>query len=160
MGARGPIPKGADKRSSRRSPNHEEVELGTSAVDAGAPKIARRDWQKLHKATREWWRTWLAAPQASLFGATDWTRLRFIVLPLFEGFARAIDAGEVKLAKELAAELRMQEADFGPTPAARRRLGMTIRKPGDNAGEDGADKPKARRPRAVQGDPRRLQAVK
>lgn len=158
MGARGPLPKDADKRVTRHEPKHETIVLGSAPADVDAPKIARREWQKLHVQTRAWWSAWLKAEQASQFAGTDWARLRSIVLPLVEAFHRAIERGEVKLAKELAAELRQQEADFGATPAARRRAGWIIRKAGDTTPEK--DDAKPRRPTAVQGDPRRLTAVK
>jgi hypothetical protein len=158
MGARGPLPKDDAKRSSSREPKHETIVLGSSPADVDAPKIPRREWQKLHAQTRAWWNAWLKAEQASQFVGTDWTRLRGVMLPLVEAFHRAIEAGEVKVAKELAAELRMQEQDFGATPAARRRAGWIIRKPGDTTPEKDAA---PRRPTAVQGDPRRaLKAVK
>ena len=158
MGARGPLPKDPDKRVTRHEPKHETIVLGTSTADVGAPKIPRREWQKLHAQTRAWWTAWLKAEQASQFVGTDWARLRGTMLPLVEAFHRALEAGEVKTAKELAGELRLQEADFGATPAARRRAGWIIRKQGDTTPEK--DDAKPRRPTAVQGDPRRLKAVK
>lgn len=160
MGARGPLPKDDAKRSRRGAPNHETVELGGAPASGAAPKITRAEWRKLHTRTREWWNSWLKAPQASQFIVTDWTRLRVVMLPLVEGFNRAIDAGDTKLAKDLAGELRQQEADFGATPAARRRAGWTIRQSGDNAAnepDDGKTKPRASE---VHADPRRLAVVK
>lgn len=156
----GSTPKAEGKAVTRHRPTTEQLELGTAPADGSAPKIPRAEWRKLHPRTKEWWNVWLEAPQASQFVGTDWQRLRGFLLPLVENFNRALERGEVKLAKELAGELRLQEQDFGATPAARLRNRWVIRRPGqDSASEQSDDKPE-RKPRAVHGDPRRLQAVK
>ena len=167
----GRTPKPDGKASTRHKPTIESVELGSSSTSGKRGSIAdppkssppiptfvRKEWRELHVLTREWWLGWLEAEQSSQFIGTDWRRLRMIGLPLVEGFNRAVEAKDVKLANELAGRIMQLERDFGATPDARLRLRWTVRRPGDtprgdeNDGEEGAAKPK--RTRKVEGDPR------
>lgn len=151
MAGRGPAPKDPEKRQRRNAPTFPEVVLGTEPA-AGAPKIARAAWRRLHVETRAWWHDWVSAPQASQFGATDWRRLRMVVLPLVERLNRAIDDQDDARIVKLSAELAKQEREFGATPAARMQLRWTLRgKPEPRADQE----PPRLRPVPNTADPRR-----
>lgn len=157
---RGPLPKDPDKRARSGSPTYETVVLGSTPAAVDAPKIPVRAWRKLHAETRAWWGMLLEAPQASQYLGSDWRRLRMIVLPLVERYNRAVDAGDVAVMTKLAAEIRMQEADFGLTLTSRMRNRWTVHPPrADNAGDEGdSDKP-TRPKRKRQADDPRLELV-
>jgi len=72
-------------------------------------------------ATRDWYADWSTSPQASRFTATDWRRLRMIA-PLVDRYLRSS-------AKDLAAEIRLQEALLGATAADRLRLRWKVAEP-------------------------------
>lgn len=151
----GPPPKDSKKRERRNAETFPTVELGTSKADTSlAPKVPKSEWRKLHRKSRAWWNTWLEAPQASEFVGTDWRRLYMVGLPLVDAFNRAIDAGEVKLAKELSGELRMLEREFGATPESRIRNRWVVRKPGQTPQRDDDEQAK-RAPAKAAADPRR-----
>ena len=173
--SRGPLPKADSDRSRSTAPAFEAVELGAKPVE-GAPKLSRRALEKLHVETRQWWATVSTCPQASQFGATDWQRLRMVVLPLVDRFNRAVDpkpatrkrgektpaapepasdAEVVRLAKAIADH----EAEFGLSPAARQRMRWTLRAPTSAPAEGDGDESK-RPPRTPRKDPRKLALVK
>lgn len=89
--------------------------------------------------TRAWWAAWCSSPQAARFTATDWSRLRMI--------APLVDRYERTSAKDLAAEIRVQEALFGATPADRLRLRWKIPVPDEKPAA--ADDPRGARRRKL-----------
>jgi hypothetical protein len=56
---------------------------------------------------------------AARFTEVDWTRLRFVIAPLFDRFVRSSS-------KELAGELRSQESLLGATVMDRKRMRLRI----------------------------------
>lgn len=156
---RGPLPKDPDKRVRSGKPTYETVYLGSTPAAVDAPTIPVRAWRKLQPATKAWWKMLLVAPQASQYLASDWTRLRFVLLPLVERYALAATAGDVPTMVKLAGEIRMQEADFGLTPTSRMRNRWTVHPPApDNAGDEN-DKSTPKKRRRKVDDPR-LELVK
>lgn len=163
---RGPLPKASTSRErDERKREHAPVELGSAGAEGPERGGGRTkaEWSRLHKRTRAWWRAWRRSPQASQFTALDWERLGLVVLPLVEAFHRADDAGDAATLRNLAAELRLQEAAFGGTPADRLRLRWVVRRPAgpEPAPEEAGPvkrKP-GRRRRAASADPR-LRVVK
>lgn len=83
----------------------------------------RRQLRYLHD-TRDWYETWARSPMATRFTHVDWNRLQRI--------ARLADAYYRRPSKDLAAELRLQEAAFGGSPLDRLRAQMKIAKPADD----------------------------
>lgn len=158
---RGPTPKPEGQAVTRHRPTIEQVELGTAPAHVDAPPIPKRQWSKLHKATRAWWKTWLSAPQASQFVGTDWNRLHMVLLPLVEAFNQAADAGDVDRMVKLESSIWRHEKEFGATPESRIRNRWVVRRAGQTSGDDAQDETESkRRPRKVERDPRRLQIVK
>jgi hypothetical protein len=82
------------------------------------------------KATRDWYAAWGRSPMAAEFTEVDWQRLQRV--------ARLVDQYERNPAKDLIAEIRLQEAGFGGTPLDRRRLGQKIG--GKGSSEKGSSK--------------------
>lgn len=85
------------------------------------PQVAKRKQVKYLHDTREWYETWAHSPMATKFAAVDWNRLRRVAV-LIDSYFRSPS-------KELAAELRLQEALFGGTPVDRLRARMRIAAP-------------------------------
>lgn len=77
--------------------------------------------------TKRRWETWRTSPQAEEFTATDWLRLESLV-PLWDQYHRT---GDVKLM----AEIRLNEAALGATPADRLRLRWRIDAEGSEKGK-------------------------
>src|SRR5690349_9720308 len=122
MAGRGPAP-AEEKRRRNKPPALEElpaegysgeypplpatygIEVTVTKVDEETgektTEIRRRQVKYLHD-TRDWYETWARSPMATKFTAVDWNRLRRIAT-LMDGFYR-------RPSKELAAELRLQEA--------------------------------------------------
>lgn len=156
---RGPLPKDPDKRVRSGKPTYEQVYLGSTPAAVDAPTIPVRAWRKLHPASKAWWKMLLAAPQASQYLASDWTRLRFVLLPLIERYALAAEAGDEAKMVKLAGEIRMQEADFGLTPTSRMRNRWTVHPPAADNAKDESDLSTTKRRKRKADDPR-LELVK
>jgi hypothetical protein len=153
---RGPLPKQhrqRDRDEKRRA--IEQVTLGAEPASSGAPTISRSAWRKLHPQTRAWWSDWISSPQASQFGATDWRRLKMVVLPLVERLNRAVEAEDDSLLVRLADQLDKQERDFGATPGARLRLRWQLRPRTDTATEaEPTEAPARPKRKSTRRDPR------
>lgn len=92
-------------------------------------------------ATRAWFKTWTTSPQATRFTGTDWNRL-LMLAPLVDQFNRTAS-------KDLAAEIRQQEAALGATWGDRQRLRVRIgeAEPGTPAADRKSSASTARRSR-------------
>ena len=141
MALKGPTPK--DKPSRERSEKRREIP--TTEVVLGEAKVkapALKNAAKHHPRTRDWWKRWCGAPQASLFGETDWGRLQDLAWIMDEFYAEPTTARM--------AEIRLNEAKLGATIEDRLHLRIRFRdpkkdpKPGDEpAGAE--EKPKRTR---------------
>lgn len=164
---RGPAPKGSTSRERDEKRRAEVTEFGTTPAQLGdVPTFTEREWRKLHRDTKRWWKAVLAHPPASAFAPADWHRLRFVVAPLVDKFNKLTtspkgvsivaeaDSGElVRLADAIA----RQEKEFGLTPDSRQKLRWVVRAPAQTGGEQGDEA--EQRPRKAQTDPRRLKVV-
>jgi hypothetical protein len=139
MAGRGPAPKPADQRR-RRNKETATDELPAEGYEGkypelpktyrslapptkkGAPPRAVR--LKFFDETRRWYEAWATSPMATMFTAPTWERLLRL--------ARLIDQFERYPDKTLLAEIRLQEATLGGTPADLLRLRKTIAAPEDD----------------------------
>lgn len=124
MAGRGPAPKDPAKRARRNADPTPTTTLRPKATKppalpakfpiltlAGARQVA------FPPATKKWWETWKASPQAETFTATDWSFLldtAILHARLWQGDG------------SVAAELRIRVAKFGATVEDRARLRMTF----------------------------------
>lgn len=128
MAGRGPAP--AEQVRRRNRPDLDELPIAFTGKAPALPKTYRAVVQVKRKggelvdevktvpylkATKDWYAEWAAAPMAARFAATDWTRLRMVIAPLFDRYVRLPTPG-------LASELRLQETLLGATPMDRQRL--------------------------------------
>lgn len=152
MAGRGPAPKPASERRRRNKPPEERVLAGTPSEVLPLPKSYRlthreRDdegrWVTVTQTiqylaeTREWYEAWTTSPLAVEWSVVDRHRFRDLAR-LQDQYLR----GDLSHA----AEIRLQLAAFGGTPADRRRLGVRLERP-----EEKPERPVApvRRLRAV-----------
>jgi len=120
MAGRGPAPKDPGARV-RRNLSEPLAIVQSDGVIHGPELPDGRDWPD---ATRDWWKTWRTAPQASTFTDTDWSFL--------------LDTAVLHMAfwdgdRAVAGELRLRAAKFGATPEDRARLKIAV---GDPKSED------------------------
>lgn len=117
MAGRGPAP--ADQKVRRNKPEPVEQLAEFDGDAPGLPASYRAEGDDLEleflPETVEWYRAWAGSPMAGKFAATDWHRLRFVIAPLVDQFHR-------RPAKDLAAEIRLQETLLGATALDRQRL--------------------------------------
>jgi hypothetical protein len=144
MAGKGPAPAEAKRR--RNKPQIDELPAeGHRGEFPALPKSYRHDKKTVPylKATRVWYQTWARSPMATEFTGVDWQRL-LRVAPLVDQYERTA-------ARELLAEIRLQEASFGGTPLDRRRLGLRVRPPAatdaDAAERKQGSRPSGRRAR-------------
>ncbi|HEV8545016.1 MAG TPA: hypothetical protein VGQ64_01875 [Candidatus Limnocylindrales bacterium] len=100
-----------------------------------------------HPATRRTWNDWWADPLAAEWTEVHVSRL-LLTIALHEDFNRATSAKE---RKEAAAEIRLQEREFGLTPWAERSLQLERIHAEDEQSKKAAAAPPVRPP---SGDPR------
>lgn len=135
MAGRGPAPKPKSQRR-RRNKTPEEKVLPPEGNSSSFPKLPAKYKTRVRtedgpmsidvtflKSTRDWYDDWAKSPMATEFTGVDWQRLQRV--------ARLVDQYDRNPAKDLLAEIRLQEASFGATPMDRRRLGLKI---GDKPG--------------------------
>lgn len=152
MAGRGPAPKDPSQRRRRnKAPQTETLPPDTAAPPAlprkykveiptkEGPIVRERTFLK---ATREWYEDWTQSSPARRFSRVHWRRLQMVVAPLVDQFNRLPT-------KELAAEIRLQEAEFGGSPYSLRRLGQEIGDPDEKGGAPERDLAPVRRLRAV-----------
>lgn len=114
MAGTGPTPKPDDSRRRRNAPTHgpERAIVPDEVVRGPEPSPTWSD------PVVEWFETWRRAPQAQLFEATDWQRLKMLA-PVVE---RALLTGSSEAMKEV----RMTESLLGATVADRLRTRIRI----------------------------------
>lgn len=113
----GPAPK---HPSVRARTNKTSTRATLSPVhDVKAPPLPERSW---HEQTLLWWLDVWASPMAPEYDESDQHGL-FALAVLIDDFWTTLD---MKLRKDLAAEIRQQRQCFGLTPIDRRRLQWEI----------------------------------
>ncbi len=125
----------------------EQLVDGTITPEDFDARLTRlRHLRTWHPSTRAWWRTWCDSAQSSEFSSTDWQRLEMVAY-LVDRYFRAP-------AKDLLAEIRLNEAAIGATVEDRLKLRWRLQPPPD---PNEPAPPPGSRSRA---DPRRLQLVR
>lgn len=110
MSGRGPAPKSPSRRARRNADPVQQTVLRFEPAEAPAlPNDI--DW---HPRTRDWWQTWIDAPQSENFTATDWSFLLDTALMHHAMWSKG--------QWTLAAEVRLRVAKMGATPEDRARL--------------------------------------
>lgn len=149
MAGRGPAPKDPRRRARRNADPVATTILRHER--ANPPKLPAKGpagvpWPA---ATKAWWSTWKASPQAEHFGSTDWSFL-LDTAALHARFWH----GDVSVAPEL----RLRVAKFGATMEDRARLRMQFAAADEaDAKRDRKDRPTTDRARARYGDLRVLE---
>jgi hypothetical protein len=114
----GPPPKDPAIRR-RRNKTTTRATLSRAPRARKRPLPARAPHGKAwHAQTRRTWTDWWASPQASEWAEVHVSRL-LIMIAVVEDFWRATTAKERKAA---AAEIRLQQVEFGLTPLSERKL--------------------------------------
>lgn len=113
----GPAPKHASVRA--RTNRTSTAATLRPVHDVKAPPLPTRLW---HEQTRSWWADVWASPMAPEYDESDRHGL-FALAVLVDDFWTTED---LKLRKDLAAEIRQQRQCFGLTPIDRRRLQWEI----------------------------------
>ena len=90
--------------------------LPPSGRDGPVPELPEREWRP---ETLVWWEGVWRSPMATQFVESDRHELARLAL--------LVDEFMQSPSRELAAEIRMQGAAFGLSPASRKRLGWVIR---------------------------------
>jgi hypothetical protein len=113
MAGVGPAPKDPAKRARR---NAQPAQTVLPFTECDQPELPEGfPWPD---ATQQWWEMWRTAPQATLFGVTDWNFL------LDTALIHADVWGNWNL--DRMPELRIRVAKFGATPEDRARLRITF----------------------------------
>lgn len=145
MAGRGPAPKDPSKRRRRNTEHRTTIRRGTRLPRSATPALGNRPgggrWQP---ETRSWWDEWRDSAQATHLEGTDWQVLRRLA-PIVDGYWVYVKDGAMSAAKELLAEIRLQEAKVGATADDRARLkwDLVVSDPGENAAK--ADEVAAKR---------------
>ncbi|GAA3223201.1 hypothetical protein [Actinocorallia longicatena] len=113
MAGAGPPPAEAGGKRRRNADVFEDqaVEVPRNSAVAKPPPLPYA--RKYLQATRAWYATWAAAPQAAAWVDTDWQRLHMLA-PLVDAYWR-------HPTKELMAEIRINESLLGATHVDRLR---------------------------------------
>jgi hypothetical protein len=141
----GPAPKHPSVRA-RTNKTSTAATLRT-VHDVQAPTLPTRLW---HEQTRAWWRDVWASPMAPEFDESDHHGL-FALAVLVDDFWSTED---LKLRKDLAAEIRQQRQCFGLTPIDRRRLQWEIERVDEAQDRGQRRRQAAPKPVAAAADPR------
>lgn len=110
MAGRGPAPKDPSRRV--RHPGKNAPDWTVLQFETAAPPDLPEDYE-WQSQTRKWWEMWKLAPQAALFGQSDWYFLLDTALIHTE-----VWGGNTSLA----AELRLRVSKLGATVEDRLRL--------------------------------------
>lgn len=142
MSLTGPAPKDPDQRRRRNKPaEFEELPAEgyqgdypplpgayrTGDIDPDTGEAAMREYLP---DTRRWFDAWARSPMAVRFTGVDWLRLQQLA-PLVDAYTRAPS-------RELAAELRLQQSNFGGSPVDRQRMRVRIANSDTAAGSPAA----------------------
>jgi hypothetical protein len=114
MAGRGPAPK--DQHQRERDTKRRQSD-SVSVVDDGqrrGPDLGGDYTPAVH----EWYETWRTSPQAALFEATDWQRLRMLA-PLVQSYMTVPSTAAL-------AEIRLNEERLGATYVDRQRAKIRI----------------------------------
>ena len=113
--ARGTLhaPKSAETRHRRNAPAHGEQLVYPDGIVRG-PDLG----DGYSDQTVEWYATWRTSPQAQLFQATDWSRLRLL--------ASIVDAYYRRPSAAALSEIRMNEERLGATVVDRMRARIRV----------------------------------
>ena len=145
MAGRGPAPKDPEKRRRRNTETRTSIDRSARLPRSQTPTLGRRpggsSWQP---ETKAWWDEWRDSPQATRFVGTDWQLLRRLA-PMVDGYWLFVKDGAMSAAKDLLAEIRLQESKVGAAADDRARLkwDLVSTNPSDNA--DRADELAAKR---------------
>lgn len=132
----GPAPKDPSTRARRnRTSTHAQLKADPSIE---APSLPERSW---HHMTVDWWSDVWASPMAPEFDDSDKHGL-FALAVLVDDFWTT---DEVRIRRDLAAEIRQQSQRFGLSPIDRRRLQWEIERT-----EEAQDRGSRRRTRAAE----------
>ena len=125
MAGNGPPPK--EQRRRRNADTYEGLQSTVSADDppSEVPEMPEGDWLP---ETVEWWEDWCASPQAKLFLATDWRRLRMLV-PLVDKYHSEPEGKTL-------AEIRLNESLLGATHTDRLKARIKVER-GDGKPQPG-----------------------
>ena len=134
----GPVPKHPSARQRRN-----KVATATTLRVVDKPKVPlipkRGPGEKWTPEALKWWhRTW-SSPMSSEYDESDFSGIVRRVY-LEDAYWTAIHLGALTQAFKFAAEIRIQDAEYGLTPMARRRLQWTI-----DQGESAEERTAARR---------------
>jgi|SRR3954468_2228741 hypothetical protein len=117
MAGIGPAPKDPSQRRRRNADPIAGAVLPAEGPDGPTPDLpGGHDYDT---RTLDWYETWRHSPQAALFLATDWQRLRMLA-ELVEQYWK------LPTKKELLSEIRLNEASLGATAADRARLRWSV----------------------------------
>lgn len=141
----GPAPKHPSVRA-RTNKTSTRATLST-VHDVKAPPLPERLW---HEQTLLWWRDIWASPMAPEYDESDHHGL-FALAVLVDDFWTTLD---MKLRKDLAAEIRQQRQCFGLTPIDRRRLQWEIERVDEAQDRGERRRAAAPRPSTPAADPR------
>jgi hypothetical protein len=126
MGGRGPAPKPINLRQ-RRNGKAGSVELPApenTNKKRKTPNLQNPDGREFHKLTKDWWKRVWQSPMAGEYLPTDIDGLARLAL-LVDNYYKFCSSGG---AKELLAEIRLQEARFGLSPVDRSRLQWEVQR--------------------------------
>lgn len=119
----GPAPKPANMRQNRSKKSTRAV-LSTVERTSKEPLLPNPDNREFHELTLSWWHNVWSSPMAGEYLTTDIDGLGRVALLVDEYYK----APTGKSAKELMAEIRLQEARFGLSPVDRSRLQWEVAK--------------------------------
>jgi hypothetical protein len=119
----GPAPKPANMRQNRSKKSTRAI-LSTVERTDKAPQLPNPDNREFHELTLSWWSNVWSSPMASEYLVTDIDGLGRVALLVDEYYKAPVG----KSAKELMAEIRLQEARFGLSPVDRSRLQWEVAK--------------------------------
>lgn len=127
MTLRGPAPQENRRRTNKDTFGAEKVLLTENEI-AELRKIPDGDW---FPEVRLWWRVWSGCAQSALFSATDWLRLRILMVTVQSYYQRPT--------AQKMAEIRQTEGLLGATYVDRMKARIKVEKPSAEKSEARAD---------------------
>ena len=118
MGISGPPPAANRRRNNKDTFGAEKVALNDDDLDLDELRqIPEGDWQPEVKL---WWHVWSHSAQSAVFTATDWLRLRVLIV--------TVESYYVRPTAQKMAEIRQTEGLLGATYVDRMRARMKVEK--------------------------------